>query len=73
MKRMRLDVAHIYIFVFFKLDKQLQSYELKCVHNKYTCIFARFGCKVTISIKNELDCHYVKIIIQALNQVPTQI
>ena len=34
-------------------------------------MFVRLGCKVTISITNELDCQDVKIIIQALNQVTT--
>ena len=27
-----LDVVHIYIFVFFKLDEWLQSYDLKCIN-----------------------------------------
>ena len=29
---MYLDVVHIYIFVFFKLDEWLQSYDLKCTN-----------------------------------------
>ena len=32
MKKMYLDVVHIYIFVFFKLDEWLQSYDLKCIN-----------------------------------------
>ena len=32
MKKMCLDVVHIYIFMFFKLDKWLQSYDLKCIN-----------------------------------------
>ena len=32
MKKMNLDVVHIYIFVFFKLDEWLQSYDLKCIN-----------------------------------------
>ena len=32
MKKMYLDVVHIYIFVFFKSDKWLQSYDLKCIN-----------------------------------------
>ena len=32
MKKMYLDVVHIYIFIFFKLDKWLQSYDLKCIN-----------------------------------------
>ena len=36
-------------------------------------MLVRLGCKVTISITNELDFQDVKIIIQALNQVTTQI
>ena len=32
MKKMYLDVVHIYIFVFFKSDEWLQSYDLKCIN-----------------------------------------
>ena len=42
---MNLDVVHIYIFVFFKLDEWLQSYDLKCI-NMYNldvgCTLATF-------------------------------
>ena len=32
MKKMYLDVVHIYIFVFFKSDEWLQRYDLKCIN-----------------------------------------
>ena len=32
MKKMYLDVVHIYIFGFFKSDEWLQSYDLKCIN-----------------------------------------
>ena len=32
MKKMYVDVVHIYIFIFFKLDKWLQSYHLRCIN-----------------------------------------
>ena len=32
MKKIYLDVVHIYIFIFFKLDEWLQSYDLKCIN-----------------------------------------
>ena len=43
---MYLDVVHIYIFVFFKSDECLQSYDLKCI-NMYdldggVCTLANF-------------------------------
>ena len=51
---MYLDVVHIYIFVFFKLDEWLQSYDLKCT-NMYNldmwgvCTLANFLSFPTIS------------------------
>ena len=45
MKKMYLDIVHIYIFVFFKSDEWLQSYDLKCI-NMYNldggCTLANF-------------------------------
>ena len=42
---MYLDIVHIYIFVFFKSDEWLQSYDLKCI-NMYNldggCTLAKF-------------------------------
>ena len=32
MKKMYLDVVHIYMFFFFKSDEWLQSYDLKCIN-----------------------------------------
>ena len=32
MKKMYLDVVHIYIFIFFKSNECLQSYDLKCIN-----------------------------------------
>ena len=32
MKKMYLDVVHIYVFIFFKSDEWLQSYDLKCIN-----------------------------------------
>ena len=32
MKKMYLDVVHIYILVFFNSDEWLQSYDLKCIN-----------------------------------------
>ena len=52
MKKMYLDVVHIYIFVFFKSDEWLQSYDLKCI-NMYNldvgCTLANFLSFPTIS------------------------
>ena len=32
MKKMYLDVVHIYMIFFFKLDEWLESYDLKCIN-----------------------------------------
>ena len=32
MEKMYLDVVHIYIFIFFKSDEWLQSYDLKYIN-----------------------------------------
>ena len=57
MKKMYLDVVHIYVFIFFKSDEWLQSYDLKCI-NMYNldggvCTMANFLSFPTFQIVSD--------------------